>query len=276
MTRIAKKIWIMALLAGVPFSALAAAVSFSPALGSFSVGESFTASVYVNPEAGETITAAQVSLTFPADKLEVVSYEPENGGNILAHVGTKIDNDKGTIVDNVAFHPGINSSTKVAKVVFKAKSEGPVAVSVGSDTKMLDAGNNDKFSGKGSASYTLSSPAAGPGEKSPAQPSKEGVTAGEGKTGGAAPSGVQRQKAGSGFGSPRASHPTVGIQEQASSTQEAATSSQETATSTAPSEEGQSAAVGVTKIGKKWIWLILALAVLAIIVYGYYSQKKRR
>jgi hypothetical protein len=139
----------------LPIGVSAATFTFNPAVGSYDTDSTFTTSVFVNPSAGETISATKVSLSFPADKLEVVSYTPESAANILAHIGTSHDNVAGTIVDNVAFNPGITTSTKIATIVFKTKVAGQAQLSVASDSKLLDTNNVDKSASSPEASYVV-------------------------------------------------------------------------------------------------------------------------
>ncbi len=153
---------LLALVMMMPLGASAASFTFLPALGSYNTGETFTTSVFVTPAAGESISATKISLTFPADKLEIVSYTPVNGGNILAHIGIKTDNAAGTIVDNVAFNPAITASTKVATIIFKAKAEGNAQLAVSPDSKLLDTANTDKKTTSAMATYTVSVPAPAP------------------------------------------------------------------------------------------------------------------
>ncbi len=156
-----KKTFIIALALAIvaPMSVQAANFTFVPAVGNYHTGDTITTSVYVNPGAGETITATKVMLNFPASKLEVTAYTPTSGGNILAHVGSKTDNTAGTVVDNVAFNPGITASTKVATITFKAKADGQTTVSVSSSAKLLDNNNADKTGTSPSAVFTVSAPA---------------------------------------------------------------------------------------------------------------------
>ncbi len=140
----------------LPALTSAATFTLSPSLGNYKKDDVITTSLYVNPGAGETITAIKISLSFPADKLEVSSYTPTTGGSILAHVGTSHDNTVGTIVDNVAFNPGITAPTKVATIVFKAKTDGVAPVSVSSDAKALDSASADKLASKSAiATFTV-------------------------------------------------------------------------------------------------------------------------
>jgi len=142
----------------LPFTASAANFIFSPALGSYTTGDTFTTSVFVVPAAGESISATKVSLTFPADKLEATAYTPVSGGSILAHIGTSTDNAAGIIVDNVAFNPAITTSTKVATITFKAKATGAAALAVSADAKILDSANTEKQTSSAGAAYTVAAP----------------------------------------------------------------------------------------------------------------------
>ncbi len=142
----------------LPASVGAASITFVPSFGNYDTGSTFSTSVYVNPASGETISASKLSLTFPANTLEVISYTPVSGGSILVHLGTNTDNLTGEIVDNIAFNPGIIASTKVATIIFKAKTDGQAQIEVTGDSKLLDSTNTDKNTGSIGANYTVTTP----------------------------------------------------------------------------------------------------------------------
>ena len=157
------KVKILIALAAVflPILSFAATFSFEPGFGNFTQGQSFVSSVYIVPANGESISAAKMVLNYPADKLELVSYNPVQsapGFNLFAHVGIKTSTP-GIIEDNVAFNPALTAKTKIATVTFKVKGNGAATVSVSNDSKLLDQSNSDKkVTPLPSASYTLLAP----------------------------------------------------------------------------------------------------------------------
>ncbi len=128
----------------LPMGASAATFSLVPKIETIAPGNTMASSVYVNPGAGETITATKVSILFPAATIEVLSYTPVSGGSILAHIGTKTNNVAGTITDNVAFNPGVTAPIKIATIVFKAKKAGTASVTFGADSQLLNSKNTNE------------------------------------------------------------------------------------------------------------------------------------
>ena len=249
----------------LPVLASAATFSFSPAIGTYTKGQTISTSVYVNPGSGETITATKVSLTFPKDKLEVLSYTPVNGSPILAHVGTKTDNATGKIEDNVAFNPGITASTKIATITFKAKENGVANVAVASDAKLLDAGNTNKSVGAAKATFTVNAPAPTPETKPQPKPQP-------------------KPSAGADTSSNAGKKPARKPQEEqtASETETATTSTTTevvattTATTSAENELDQTAAVAGASSGwiKKFLYGLGFIALLALLLLAFKRRKK--
>jgi len=256
----------------LPLGVSAATFTFAPAIGSYNTGATFTTSVFVSPAAGETISATKVSLSFPADKLELVSYTPASATNILAHIGTSHDNVAGTIIDNVAFNPGVTSSTKVATIVFKAKVAGQAQISVASDSKLLDSSNLDKSVSSPDASYTVTAPPTTPDVvvtttslPTPPLPSASN-TQGSNTT--------PALNAGAGQGQQEAS---TGEQEATST----ATSTDDTGTTTATSsdvtDESQVAAAASSGLfsGGWKTWSAILLLIIAGIFFFLFKKRRR-
>ncbi len=101
----------------------------SPASGSFTVGSTFAVSIYVNT-GGNAINAVQADLSFPADKLQVVS--PDSGKSFIqiwvAQPG--YSNTEGTLHFQGALpSPGITTSAGlVATITFRVINTGTAAV----------------------------------------------------------------------------------------------------------------------------------------------------
>jgi hypothetical protein len=104
--------------------ALASSVSFNPPFGTFFVGETFDVSVLLDTK-GKSINALQIFLTFPPDKLQVVS--PSTGHSIV-DVWTappKFNNTLGTISLEGGIPAGIIVSKGIlTTVTFRVKSVG--------------------------------------------------------------------------------------------------------------------------------------------------------
>jgi len=108
----------------LPKVSLATSLSVSPVSGTFSVGSTFTASVILDTE-GKSINALSVFLTFPPDKLQVVS--PSVGRSIIDvwTVPPKFNNSTGSIEFAGGIPKGIVASNGVlTNITFRVKSVG--------------------------------------------------------------------------------------------------------------------------------------------------------
>ncbi len=275
----------------IPFITMAASFTFSPSIGSYKPGDVFNVNVYVNPASGESITTAQVILDFPADKLEVLSYQPLSGTPILAHVGTNTDNTNGKIIDNVAFLPAITQSTKIATVTFKAKEEGTATVSVPNDAKILDASNsNKKVATNPEMVFTISNPQ--PTQAPPAPPSTPTPPANSNSSGSQTNGGTPSS---SGSSLDNEATPSSGTSQQGGDTEGATTENNPDLNQNPQNDGGDSPAEGdntpsplanesgnadaqlaaAQGLGKFLTWILLAVLVLvAVLVYVYYRKKR--
>ena len=109
-----------------------------PAGGTYVVGDTFTVSLYVNT-AGETINAIEANLTFPPDKLQVVS--PSSGRSVIElWLGQpSYSNSAGTLSFIGAIpNPGLNvSQGLVSTITFRAKQTGRAVIDFSADSKVL-------------------------------------------------------------------------------------------------------------------------------------------
>ena len=253
----------------LPLSLNAASFSFSPEIGSYSPGDNIVTYLYLVPAPGETITAAQVSLKFPTDKLDVVSYNPATGGNIFIHMGTKTDNTAGTIVDNVSFRPGITSSTKIATITFKAKTEGDALLLSDNNAKILDSNNNNKISASRSAKYTVKATAPEP------EPEPETQVSSNDQTESRAPVVQPRPKT---YSKPQLTKETKSeeVSEEKQDKENASTTDlteKEPAGEELDNQKGQIAAAAGADKNYKWLWWLLLLILIALASYTVYAKK---
>src|SRR3989338_6710130 len=112
----------------LPKISLATSLSVSPVSGTFSVGSTFNVSVLLDTE-GKSINALTVFLTFPPDKLQVVS--PSVGRSIIDvwTVPPKFNNAKGTIEFAGGIPKGIIASNGVlTNITFRVKSVGDAII----------------------------------------------------------------------------------------------------------------------------------------------------
>ena len=108
----------------IPESSFASTLSLSPSAGTFSVGSTFNVSVLLDTK-GKSINALQVFLTFPSDKLQVVS--PSTGQSIVGvwTAPPKYNNTLGTVSLEGGIPGGIVTSSGVlTTVTFRVKSVG--------------------------------------------------------------------------------------------------------------------------------------------------------
>ncbi len=151
-----------------------ASLFISPAAGSFVVGSTFTISLYVN-SGGHSINAVEADLSFPRDKLQVVS--PSTGNSFISTWVTQpsFSNIDGTLHFVGALpNPGIATNAGlISTVTFRVVGTGSAVV------KFLDASKVLLNNGQGTdilgqttnGVYTLTvPPPAGPAVTSPTDP----------------------------------------------------------------------------------------------------------
>lgn len=161
-----KIIFSFAFLILAPFSAQAASLNFSPPSGSYGVGSTF--SVHVNVESSaEAMNAASGVVSFPWDKLEVVSISKQGSIFSLWPAEPSFSNSQGTVsFEGIVLNPGyIGANGKILTITFKARSVGVANVSFSSASVLANDGTGANIlDGLRIAAYTLTSV----GETSPA------------------------------------------------------------------------------------------------------------
>ncbi len=138
-----------------------ASLFLSPPAGSQTVGSTFTVSLLLNTN-GNAINAVQADLSFPPDKLQVVS--PSLGYSIIS-VWTNqphFDNVAGTLSFQGGIpNPGITTDRGViATITFRVRSIGDALVRFLDTSKVLlnDGRATDVLTNKGDAIYSLTLP----------------------------------------------------------------------------------------------------------------------
>lgn len=118
-----------------PFVSYAANLYLSPPSGSFSVGKSFTASIYVS-STEQAMNAASGVVLFPSDKLQVMSLSKDGSIISLWVQEPSFSNTAGTInFEGIALNPGfIGATGKVININFRVIDDGvaPITFSSGS------------------------------------------------------------------------------------------------------------------------------------------------
>lgn len=140
-----KKIWFFvpgAILAAlvffvVPKQSQAATFSVSPSLGVNTVGSTFDVSILVDTK-GQEINAVDVQLSFPPDKLQLVS--PSTGNSIISIYTTppKYDNATGQVQIIGGIPNGINvSAGLITKLTFRVKGVGTATLRFSGNSQVL-------------------------------------------------------------------------------------------------------------------------------------------
>lgn len=117
--------------------AQAANYSLTPANGTYTVGSTFDVSVLVDTQ-NQEINAVQMQLSFPADKLQLVS--PSAGNSIIEIYTTppKFDNSAGRVEIIGGIPNGINvKSGLVSKLTFRVKGVGTAALRFTGESQVL-------------------------------------------------------------------------------------------------------------------------------------------
>lgn len=136
--------------------AQAATLYFSPANGSYSIGSTISAGVYVS-SLDQSMNAASGVISFPKDKLEVVSLSQTGSIMNLWVQEPTFSNDAGTAsFEGIVLNPGFTGSTgKILTLNFKVKkagsgqvtfSSGSVLANDGKGTNILESLGNASFS----------------------------------------------------------------------------------------------------------------------------------
>lgn len=115
----------------------AATLSLSPASGTFTVGSTFSVTVLLNTE-NDTINTIGTSISFPADKIQLVS--PSTGNSIISIWTTlpKVDNQRGFLELQGGVPGGIKStSAAVTTLTFRVNSVGSAVVKFTDASKVL-------------------------------------------------------------------------------------------------------------------------------------------
>ena len=161
-------------IAFLPVWAFASTISISPSSGSYNSGQTFTATVQVQP-AGNQVNAVEAELSFNPAVLQVVSVSQAGSAFNLWTTEPEFSNAAGTITFGGGNTTPFTTPSTAVTVTFRAASEGTGTVSF-DDVSILiaDGQGTDAFSGATNASYTVAAattptPAPSP-EPSPTPP----------------------------------------------------------------------------------------------------------
>lgn len=126
------------LVSGRSNAAATATLSFTPNQGEYAVDSTFDISLMLNT-GDQAINAVEIGVTFPADKLQVVS--PVAGSSFVSFwiAGPSYSNSNGTITLQGGLPtPGIKTSAGVVSTVkFRAKSAGKATIKYSATSRVL-------------------------------------------------------------------------------------------------------------------------------------------
>ena len=143
----------------LPVSAFAASLYFSPTTGNYNVGQTFSVSVYVS-SADQSMNAASGIISFPKDKLNVVSLSKTGSIFSLWVQDPTFSNSAGTITfEGIVLNPGFNGSAgKIITLNFKAKATGNAPLTFSSGSVLANDGKGTNIlTSMGSGSYVIQS-----------------------------------------------------------------------------------------------------------------------
>lgn len=138
--------------------AQAASLYFSPSSGSYSIGQTFTTSVYVS-SSDQSMNAASGIISFPKDKLEVISLSKDGSIFNLWVQEPSFSNISGTInFEGIVWNPGfIGHSGKIFNITFKTKTAGTATIILSSGSILANDGKGTNIlSSLGSATFNIS------------------------------------------------------------------------------------------------------------------------
>jgi len=125
MIKVYKIIWLSLFLGLIPFGIEAATLSFSPSSGSYAVGNSISVNVFIS-NSDQSMNAASGVVSFPSDKLEVVSVSKTGSIFTLWVQEPSFSNSAGTVTfEGIVLNPGfMGANGKAITINFKVKAAG--------------------------------------------------------------------------------------------------------------------------------------------------------
>lgn len=137
-------------------NAFAAQVEISPATGTYSNGQSFTATIQLNPQT-KSVNAVEAKLSFDNTKLSVVSVSKTGSVFSLWTTEPTFSNTAGTIDFGGGTPTPFSSRSSLITVTFRALAEDTAKVSVASASVLAADGlGTDVYTGSVNATYTIS------------------------------------------------------------------------------------------------------------------------
>src|SRR3989344_806077 len=141
MAKIYTIIFSFALLVLAPFSVHAATLNFSPLSGSYGVGNTFPVNITVE-STDQAMNAASGVVSFPWDKLEVISISKQGSIFSLWPAEPSFSNSAGTVsFEGIVLNPGYTgASGKILTITFRARSAGQANLNFSSGSVLANDG----------------------------------------------------------------------------------------------------------------------------------------
>jgi hypothetical protein len=140
----------------LPLSTLAADLVLSPASGTYTPGQTFTATVRVVP-GGQNVNAVEATLNFDPAQLSVMSISRDGSIFSLWTTEPTFSNSAGTVTFGGGSPTPFNTTSNILTVTFRTVAEGEAGVSFadGSSVLAADGRGTDVFENAVGATYTI-------------------------------------------------------------------------------------------------------------------------
>lgn len=135
----------------------AASLYFSPSSGSYYKGDTFQISLFVN-SSDQAMNAAQATVSFPTDKISVISVSTRNSIFSLMVESPTFSNVNGSAgFSGIVLNPGYTGkSGRLVTINFSAKTLGKATITVGGAQVLANDGvGTNILTGRGSATVNI-------------------------------------------------------------------------------------------------------------------------
>ena len=149
------KLGILLAFFAIATSVFAAETSITPAAGTYTKGQTFSAIVKVDP-AGKNVNAVEATLTFDTTKLSVVNVSKTGSVFSLWTTEPTFSNTQGTVQFGGGSPTPFSAPSTLAVITFRAVGEGTVTVDFKTASVLAADGlGTDVYSGSVKANYTI-------------------------------------------------------------------------------------------------------------------------
>ena len=138
-----------------PTALFAAGLSLTPSVGEYTEGQTYSLSVFADPES-TTVYTVKADLKYPSDLLEVKSFTFNSSWMPISQPGyDSIDNLNGTLIKSGGYPGGLSSKVLLGTITFYAKKSGLAVVEITDDSMILDENSQDTFGGVSKGIFTI-------------------------------------------------------------------------------------------------------------------------